>query len=337
MDGGRRLAEPLARAGLLRRKHDASAASAPAVRARATGMVRTWVGSIAARVAPQRPGRVTRPSIKPLLRLARRRGAGVAASLLLLAASLSYGVIRGGHVPAVIEGLADVRDAVANAAGFRIAAIALDGNRQITREEILATAGVTGRKSLFFFDVEVARAKLKTNPWIADATVLKLYPDRLRISITERAPFALWQIGGKVSVVAEDGTVLEPYVARRFTGLPFVVGRGADTRAKAFLAQLGRYPSLREQVRASILVAQRRWNLRLKSGLDVHLPEDDVPAALQRLVALDRDKRLLSRDIVAIDLRLPDRVTVRLSDDAAKAREDALKAAAKKAKRGGDA
>jgi cell division protein FtsQ len=246
-------------------------------------------------------------------------------------------VIRGGHGPAVVEGLADARDAVAKAAGFRIAAIALSGNRQITREEILATAGVTGRKSLVFFDVDAARTKLKTNPWIADATVLKLYPDRLQISIVEREPFALWQINGKVSVVAADGTVLEPYVARRFTGLPFVVGRGAQLRAKAFLVELDRFPDVRTQVRAAILVAERRWNLRLKNGIDVRLPAENVAGALARLVALDSEKKLLSRDIVAVDLRLTDRVTVRLSEDAAKAREDALKAAEKAKRKGGAA
>ena len=44
----------------------------------------------------------------------------------------------------------------------------------------------------------------------------------------------------------------------------------------------------------------------------MHLPETDVAQALERLVALDRDKKLLSRDITAVDLRLPDRVSVRL-------------------------
>ena len=170
-------------------------------------------GALAPRASDASPG----AAVAPFYLMARWRGAGVAASVLLLAGSVSFGVIRGGHLPAVAQGLADMRDAVASAAGFRVAAIALSGNRQITREEVLATAGITGRKSLLFFDVDVARSKLKTNPWIADATVLKLYPDRLQISITERKPFGLWQINGKVSVVAEDGTVLEPYVARRFT------------------------------------------------------------------------------------------------------------------------
>jgi cell division protein FtsQ len=267
-----------------------------------------------------------------------RRGVGALAFVLLVGGVSAYGVVRGGHTSVVVEALDNVRDTMANAAGFRISAVALSGNRQITREEVLATAGVTGHTSLFFFDVDAARAKLKTNPWIADATVLKLYPDRLQIGIKERAPFAIWQFNGKLSVVAEDGTVLEPYVARRFTRLPFVVGRGAQKRAQDFLATLNHYPGIAHQVRASILVAERRWNLRLKNGLDVRLPEGDVNEALERLVTLDRDKQILTRDIVAIDLRLADRVAVRLSDDAAKAREDALKAAEKKAKRkGGDA
>jgi cell division protein FtsQ len=89
-------------------------------------------------------------------------------------------------------------------------------------------------------------------------------------------------------------------------------------------------------LRASVMVAERRWNLRLTNGIDVRLPESDVRGALDRLMALDRDKKLLSRDITMIDLRLPDRVTVRLSDTAAAARDEALKANAKP-KKGGNA
>ena len=67
----------------------------------------------------------------------------------------------------------------------------------------------------------------------------------------------------------------------------------------------------------------------------MRLPEGNVEAALDRLVTLDREKKLLSRDIVAVDLRLPDRVTVRLSDGAAQAREEAVKD--RKKKKGSDA
>jgi cell division protein FtsQ len=271
-----------------------------------------------------------------ILRLPAPRGAGIAASILLLAAALGYGVVKGQHLPVVVDWVKGARDAAANSLGFRITEISLSGEKEVSREEILTTAGVTGRASLLFLDADEARARLMANPWIADAAVLKLYPDRLQITITERQAFALWQKNGSVSVIAADGTVLEPFVERRYLGLPVVVGRGAELRARDFLAILDRYPDIRSVVHASILVAQRRWNLRLINGIDVQLPETNAVAALDRLVALDRTRKLLSRDITIVDLRLPDRVTVRLSDAAAQARDDALKESKKK-KKGGDA
>jgi cell division protein FtsQ len=272
-----------------------------------------------------------------LMRIARLPppGIGIAASALLVASALGYGIVVGQHVPTVLDWAKDVRDAAANSLGFRIAAVSLSGEKEISREEILAIAGVTGRASLLFLDADAARARLMANPWIADAAVLKLYPDRLQITIKERQAFALWQKDRHVQVIAADGTVLEAYVERRYLALPLVVGKGAERQANDFLAVLDRYPAIRSQLRASILVAQRRWNLLLRNGIDIELPETGVASALERLVALDRDKKLLSRDIALVDLRLPDRVTVRLSDAAAQARSDALKE--KKPKKGGSA
>jgi len=73
--------------------------------------------------------------------------------------------------------------------------------------------------------------------------------DRLQITITERLAFALWQKNGRISVIAADGTVLEPFVADRYLGLPLVVGAGAERQAKDFLAVLDRYPDIRSVLR----------------------------------------------------------------------------------------
>jgi cell division protein FtsQ len=258
------------------------------------------------------------------------RGAGAAATLLILGGSAMFGAIKGGHLAEMTTALRDARDALANSAGFRIASITINGRKQLSQDEVLAIGGITGKRSLLFLNAEDVRDRLKTNSWIADATVLKLYPDKLAIDITERSAFALWQDEKHVSVIAEDGAVLEPFVARRFTSLPLVVGKGAETHAKDFLKVIGAYPRIRDELKAIVFVGERRWNLRLASGLDVRLPELGVTAALDRLSKLDQDEHLLSRDIVAIDLRLPDRITVRLSDEAAQARADALKAKTKK-------
>lgn len=324
MDGRGRLAEPVT---------DGAIARPAAGRAPAARRVRLRQGSVLGRT---RLRRLVKRWSGPLFELKLPRGAGVAAATLFVLSAAAFGAFRGGHGSAIVAELLDVRDANANALGFRISSIALGGSRHITREEILTTAGVSGRTSLLFLDAAEARQKLKTNPWIAEATVLKLYPGRLHIAVTEREAFALWQKDGKVTVIADDGTVVEPYVSRRFASLPLVVGTGAELKAKEFLTLIESYPLVRDQLRAAVLVADRRWNLKLKNGIDVRLPETDIDRALETLVQLDRDKKLLSRDIAAIDLRLADRVTVRLSDDAAAARAEALKD--KKPKRkGGDA
>jgi len=316
MDGRGRLAEPVTGAPARW-----MAGTAPALRSIAARLPLDAAGNWIQRLARRCSARIP-------------RGIGVAAFLLLMAASIGYGTVRGGHVAAVAAELSDARDAIANAAGFRITSIALAGGRQLTREEILTSAGVTGRTSLLFLDATTARNSLKSNPWIAEATVLKLYPGRLHIAVTERQAFALWQKGGKVAVIAADGTVVEPFVSPRFAKLPMVVGAGSETKAKDFLAIVEKFPVIRDQLRASILVADRRWNLKLKNGIDVRLPESGIETALETLVQLDKDKKLLTRDIDVVDLRLPDRVTVRLSGEAFAARMETLKPQKPKGKGG---
>jgi cell division protein FtsQ len=261
---------------------------------------------------------------------------GIALTVVMLLGSTMLGIVKGGHVDELATALSDARNALANSAGFRITTVAINGRKQLSQDEVLAIGGVNGRSSLLFLDAATVRDKLKTNPWIADATILKLYPGRLQIDIVERTAFALWQQDGRLSVIADDGAVLEPYMSRRFIALPLVVGKGAADKARDFLALLDRYPQVRSATKAAIYVGERRWNLRLKDGLDIRLPENDVGNALALLSKLDKDDRLFSRDIVTVDMRLPDRLTVQLSEDAAKAREELFKDKKPK-KKAGDA
>jgi cell division protein FtsQ len=264
------------------------------------------------------------------------RRVGVTATVLILLGSGGFGVVKGGHLDDFVAALSDARNALANSAGFSITTVVINGRKQLSQDEVLAVGGVNGRSSLLFLDAATVRDKLKANPWIADATILKLYPGRLQIDIVERKAFALWQQDGRLAVIADDGAVLEPYVSRRFVTLPLVVGKGADTQARDFLALLDRYPQVRSVTKAAIYVGERRWNLRLKDGLDIRLPENDVGNALAALSKLDKEERLFSRDITAVDMRLPDRLTVQLSEDAAKAREELFKDKKTK-KKAGDA
>jgi cell division protein FtsQ len=289
--------------------------------------------SRATQFALRRRGRLARV-VASIVALDPPRGLGASAAALLLLASTCYGVVKGNHAEDFKAQVQDICDDIANAVGFHIAEVAVAGQHEVSRETILGIAGITVRSSLLFLDAARTRARLLNDPWIAEASVLKLYPGRLRIAIKERVPFALWQKDGTISLIASDGTVLEPYASDRFLSLPLLVGRAAAREGRAFLDIVHRFPAIARQVQSSVLVADRRWSLHLKNGVEVLLPEGDPEHALQTLADLDRSKKLLSRDIVLVDLRLADRVTVRLSDAAAAARDDTLRALEKNKKKG---
>jgi cell division protein FtsQ len=159
---------------------------------------------------------------------------------------------------------------------------------------------------------------------VKSARVLKFYPDRLVIAIEERVPAALWQRDGKIAVVSADGTVIDELSDERFLGLPFVVGDGAGKRLPQYVAIRADMGDLASRVKAGIFVAGRRWSLVMTNGVEVKLPERDPGAAIGVLIRLQREARILDKDILSIDLRLPDRVAVRLTEEGADLRAAAL-------------
>ena len=111
----------------------------------------------------------------------------------------------------------------------------------------------------------------------------------------------------------------------RFANLPLVVGDQANARTKDYLALLDAAGPLKPRIRAGTLVSGRRWTLKMQNGIDVRLPELGAAEAVARLVKLDREQKLLDKDVIAVDLRMRDRIVVRLTEEAASARAESMK------------
>lgn len=258
------------------------------------------------------------------------RGVGVALAMALILAAGALGAVRGGQYQAFIASEGGLGDFVAREFGFGVKEITISGIARLGPREVLELAGVSPQSSVPFFDVDSARARLLKAPLVAGASVRKLYPNRLVIEVTERAPVALWQRDGEVSIVAADGAALDQLRDARLDDLPFVVGEGANKRLPEYLSLLQAAQELRGKIEAGVYVAQRRWNLHMKTGVDVKLPETDPVAAVRALVKLERQSRILERQILSLDLRQPGRAFARLTAEAADARAAALAAKAKK-------
>lgn len=270
-------------------------------------------------------------------RLLRRRRVGLALAALLYAGTGLAGMAEGGHWPTVRDEILNLHVTTANLLGFRVTAVATEGQSALTDDEVLLALGVKDDTALPFLDVKAARERLLANPLVADATVRKLYPDRVTVHLVERKPFALWQHEGKVQILAADGTPIDEFRDRRFAHLPLVVGPSANLKAGDLLEALAKAPAIKEQTYAAVFVAERRWNLRLRSGVEVKLPERDFETALIRLDALQARDNLFAKGITVVDLRVPGRTVVRLTPEAADTLAEADKAAEKARKKAGGA
>jgi cell division protein FtsQ len=238
-----------------------------------------------------------------------RYSASMLVSSLFLATA-AYGVVAGGHLPSVVS-------AITARTGFALVDIRVSGNRETSEIDVIGQLDLSGFTSLIGLDVDRVRADVEQLPWVESARVRKVYPNAIDISIEERDPFAIWQHGEALSVVQADGRVIAPFTNERNATLPLVIGSGAPEHAEAFVDKVAQFPAISERVTAYILVARRRWDLRLDNGVTIKLPEAGADAALAEVSALDREQALLSRGVVSVDMRIADRIGVRLEPEEA--------------------
>jgi len=148
-------------------------------------------------------------------------------------------------------------------------------------------------------------------PWIDSASVERMLPDTILLSVIERQPLALWQSKGSFSLIDRTGKVILNQSIERFADLLVVVGTDAPENAAALLDILKTQPQLMDLAQSAVRVGQRRWNVRLKGDIDVRLPAEQAAAAWSRLAEYESRHGILSRDVKVLDLRLPDRLIVR--------------------------
>jgi cell division protein FtsQ len=233
-----------------------------------------------------------------------------------------YGSVIGGQYGELVAKEGALPDIVAKCVGFGLDAVTISGERELTEKEILDAAKIGPRNSLLFLDVTQVRRSLEAMPLVKSASVSKLYPSRILIEVEERRPFALWQKEGQVQIVATDGMPIDDLHNARFAALPLVVGDGANERLDEYVSLLDAAGDLRSRIRAGMLIAKRRWTLKMTNGVEVALPEINPQAAVAQLAQLQREAKVLDKDILSLDLRVRGRLVARMSEEAAHARAE---------------
>ncbi|MBV8778372.1 MAG: cell division protein FtsQ/DivIB [Alphaproteobacteria bacterium] len=240
---------------------------------------------------------------------------------LALAAGLAGGSVLSGTAPGhtTAEGAATPFAALGAKLGLVVADVEVEGRATTDVATIIAALGAYRSAPILAVDPARAKTQLEALPWVRSAAIERRLPGTLYVRLIEREPLAVWQHDGKQELIDRDGTVIPVPDLSRFAKLPTIVG---DDQARHGAAQLldalANESQLAARVTAAVLVGDRRWNVRIDNAIDVLLPVDDMSGAWARLAELERNNRLLQRDVQAVDLRLPDRLVVRVTDAAPK-------------------
>lgn len=251
-----------------------------------------------------------------------RRGAGSLLAISFFAAGAAYAAAASGAWH-------EAASRTAAGVGLAVGDIAITGQVETPPAAVYAALELERYPSLVGFDLHAARERLLALPWIADATLRARYPDALSVSVTEREAFAVWQKDDVLTIVEHSGRPITRYgitdlLTDRFAHLPRVVGEGAAEHAAEVLPLAARHDGLAERVASYVRVGDRRWDVVFDNGLRLKLPERALARALTRFALLEAEHELLARPLTVADLRVADRVTLRLDEEAAEARAEAV-------------
>lgn len=247
---------------------------------------------------------------------------GRLAAVALLTLGLSAGsawLINSGLLD---RGVASSHSSVAQAGaamGLTVQNVMVEGRNRTDGRDILMALNVQSGAPILDLDMQAAREALEALPWVSRAVVSRRLPDTVHVHIEERTPIALWQReDGQFMLTDATGAAIPVQDVGSWSHLPVIVGTGAPAEARALFALLNKEPALAPRVKAATRRGDRRWDILLddfERGVTVKLPEHGAEAAWARMARMEHDHRMLENDLAEIDLRMTDRVVVRLNGD----------------------
>jgi cell division protein FtsQ len=245
-----------------------------------------------------------------------RFGLWIGALLLLSGGVYAGAQLSGSQVAqSALQSAVDTMVEATGLLGLTVTDVTVEGRETTDGETILAALAARPGTPILAVSPKRAKQQLETLPWVRTAVIERRLPGTLYVRLVERKPLALWQHAGKIALIDRLGAVIPVARLDRFAKLPMVVGEGAASHAAEFLDMLASEPDLAVRVTAAIRVGDRRWNLRIDNAIDVLLPADETAEAWARLARIERSAALVQRDVQTIDIRLPDRLVLRVSPE----------------------
>lgn len=202
-------------------------------------------------------------------------------------------------------------------AGWGLDDITIEGRAKTSKDDIINVMGLKRGDNILEIDLQSLHDQIKTLPWIKEVSLSRRYfPNTIHISVTEKSVKSIWQYQNEFYPIDEDGHIIETeYVPQK--KILLIVGEGAPEHIKELLDIIETDKELYARLKAANFISKRRWNLifdDIEHGVTVKMPEEGLKEAWKKLVKLDKTKGILKRKLTFIDLRLKNKVIVKIDN-----------------------
>lgn len=202
-------------------------------------------------------------------------------------------------------------------AGLVVETIDVVGERVAFEQNILTASEIHIGDALLSLDIGETVERIEQLTWIKEAAIRRDFSGDVIINVREHKPAALWQVDNKLWVVSDEGVQITDQQLEYFAHLPMISGVGAEKQLEDLLHAISSNEGLFERVETATWVGGRRWDLILKNGIKIMMPETELAKAWQNLSELEQSEQLLARNILAVDFRVKDKTVVRLTPEEA--------------------
>lgn len=214
--------------------------------------------------------------------------------------------------------------------GFILDDVVISGRNRTAKEDILQVLGIERGANMLKIDVYAIKEKLEALPWVKEAVVRRsFFPNLLNIELVEKQVRAIWQINERFYPLDDEGKIIKAEFKIE-EPLLLIVGAGAPENFKDLTEALkdedANYIS---RVKVANYISGRRWNLILddiRNGVTIKLPEENIAQAWKKLAKLDKTKGIFKRKLTIIDLRLPNKIVVKLRKENSAEAKDLVEA-----------
>jgi cell division protein FtsQ len=198
----------------------------------------------------------------------------------------------------------------------------LNGVKYASRAQVLRVFDQDYGRSMYLFPLAERRKTLRSVRWVHDATVLRVWPNRLSVQITERQPAAFVKLPGdniaRWALIDDEGVILDPPSKAVFR-LPVLAGiRASETpekrgtrvrRMQRLTKELGRLADKVSEIDVSDLDDLKITEQVQGAAVSLMLGDRNFSSRLQNFLDHYSDIHARMPQASTFDLRLDDRIT----------------------------